>query len=162
MAIKSVNGSIKVGYVYECIFGNFKKINTNETTTSKHEADFNAYDYNIPIEKKKKRAVVVVGKFKGLYIVVPISSTEDTHRNPKKTGVFRGFHVSIKEIDLPSAGKYRDSKKRWAKCNLITTVDGGRLRDIFDEKNNCHIPAHKVSEETLNLIKKGILKSIGF
>lgn len=160
MAKIKVEGNIKIGFIYECIFGNFKNKDSLETTIDSKDADDENYDYRIPLEIIKKRAVVVIGKFKGQYIVIPISSTEDKN-GKKESAESRGFHIRLKNNDLPLVGKYAESKVCWAKCNLITTVDGGRLRDIYDPSSKKYVNAHEMTSDSMNAIKLGIMKIIG-
>lgn len=165
MAQLIVKGNIRIGHVYECIFGLFKRLHPDEegnlTTVNKDEADHDAYDYRIPVELIKKRAVVVIGKHKGQYIVVPISSTQATDRKPHKYPENMGIHIRLAAYDLPQGGKYSESKPRWAKCDLVTTVDGRRLRDIYDAEAQTHIPAHAVTQSTLLEIRYGVMRAIG-
>lgn len=165
MAKLIINGNVQIGHVYECIFGLFKRETPGEngelTTANKHEAVSNDYDYRIPVELIKKRAVVVIGKHNGLYIVVPISSTQATHKKFSKYPENKGIHIRLVEGDLPAHGKYNQFKPRWAKCDLVTTVDGGRLRDIFDIETQLHISAHRVTDNTLLHIRYGVMRSIG-
>lgn len=165
MAKLNTNGHIRIGHVYECIFGLFKRLQPDEagnlTTVNKDEADSTAYDYRIPVELVKKRAVVVIGKHKGQYIVVPISSTQATDKKPHKYPESMGTHIRLTECDLPQRGKYSEFKPRWAKCDLVTTVDGGRLRDIFDTEAHAHVPAHAVTSNTLLEIRYGVMRAIG-
>ena len=169
MARVIVKDNIRIGHVYECIFGLFKKLphyigddpDSPATTTLKHEAVENDYDYRIPNELIKKRAVVVIGKNSGQYVVVPVSSTQAIHKKPRKYPEALGLHVRLLEEDLPNAGKYADTKPRWAKCDLVTTVDGGRFRDIYDECSQRHVTAHAVTADTLRDIRYGVMRAIG-
>lgn len=165
MAKLIVKNNIRIGHVYECIFGSFKRLHPDEegnlTTVNKDEADPVAYDYRIPVELVKKRAVVVIGKQKGQYIVVPVSSTQATDKKPHKYPENMGIHIRLTEEDLPKRGKYFEFKPRWAKCDLVTTVDGGRLRDIFDTESETHVPAHAVTARTLLEIRYGVMRAIG-
>ncbi len=165
MAQLQISGNVRIGYVYECEFGLFKKArpsHANDLATSdKSEALDNDYNYRIPNELVKRRAVVVIGKHGGQYIVVPVSSTKETHKKPHKEPEFMGIHVRLQDGDMPVTLRYTQGKDRWAKSNLVTTVDGGRLRDIYDQQSRQCIPAHAVSARTLELIRYGVLLSIG-
>ncbi|PKG73036.1 hypothetical protein CXF86_19770 (plasmid) [Shewanella sp. GutCb] len=160
MAKLRISGNVRIGHIYECNFGLFKK-NATEATPSKHEAVENDYNYRIPNEIIKKRAVVVIGKHRGQYIVVPISSTEETDKKPAKNPENKGFHVRLGLDDFPVTKHYLAEKIRWAKSNLVSTIDGGRLTDIYDSNIPANIPAHKVSDETLREIREGVIISIG-
>lgn len=165
MAQLKISGNVKIGRIYECYFGLFKKLNpTNQndsTTSDKQDAAEDDYNYRIPNELVKKRAVVVLGKHRGQYIVVPISSTQETDKKAHKIPENTGMHVRLEQGDMPVTQRYVEGKDRWAKSNLVMTVDGGRLRDIFDAGNDNFIPAHRVSDETLERIRYGVLISIG-
>lgn len=131
------------------------------TTDSRDMAVDNDYNYRIPNEIIKKRAVVVIGKNNGQYIVIPISSKKAMHKKAFKEPANTGLHVLLKEEDLPKAGKYSQVKNRWAKCDLITTVDGGRLRDIYDAESERHAQAHPITSDTLLKIRYGVMMAIG-
>ena len=160
MAQLQINGNVRIGHIYECEFGLYKKINGGNTA-KKEEAVINDYDYRIPNEMVKKRAVVVVGKHGGGYLVVPISSTKETAKKKDKEPEAKGFHIKLSTEDFPETERYLSSTERWAKSNLVTSIDGGRLRDIYDKKTRKYIAAHKISDETLKKVREGIVISIG-
>lgn len=161
MAQTRVDGQIRIGHIYECDFGRFKKAGAgSDTTVDRDEADETAYNYSIPNELIKRRAVVVIGKHRGLYLVVPVSSTFENGPKPHKVPENFGMHVQMGG-DFPVTGRYTAGKKRWAKSNLVQAVDGGRLTDIFDLAIKKNIPAHQVSENTLLKIRYGVMISMG-
>lgn len=104
---------------------------------------------------------MVIGKHKGQYIVVPISSTKETDRKPAKTPENVGFHILLQPGDMPVTARYVQEKERWAKSNLLMTIDGGRLTDIYDTGVNQFVAAHKISDDTLLKIRHGVIISIG-
>lgn len=161
MAQLKIKGNVRIGHIYECFFGNFKHIDGDNTTSSKHEACEDDYNYRIPNEMIKKRAVVVIGKHRGQYIVVPISSTKETHKKEHKEPENTGLHTKLTNEDFPETHHYTNDRDRWAKSNLISTIDGGRLRDIYNENIGGLIVAHKVTDETLLKIRHGVFIAIG-
>ncbi|KUM52197.1 type II toxin-antitoxin system PemK/MazF family toxin [Rheinheimera sp. EpRS3] len=161
MAQLKINGNVKIGHIYECEFGMFKKKMDGLTTSDKDDAVQDDYNYRIPNEMIKRRAVVVVGKHRGQYVVVPISSTKETANRVEKEPESKGFHVPLKLGDFPVTKRYEAETARWAKSNLVTTIDGGRLRDIYDDVQQSHILAHQMSEDTLKKVREGIIISIG-
>lgn len=161
MAQTRVAGQIRIGHIYECEFGLFKKgAEGTDTTVVRDEADDTAYNYRIPNELIKRRAVVVIGKHRGLYLVVPVSSTFENGPKPHKVPENSGLHVQMGD-DFPVTARYTAGKPRWAKSNLVQAVDGGRLTDVFDQKTRKNIPAHQVSENTLLKIRYGVMISMG-
>lgn len=160
VALTRVAGQIRIGHVYECDFGRFKKAGSNAVTSDRDEADTTAYDYRIPNEMVKRRAAVVIGKHRGLYLVVPVSSTYEGDKKAHKIPENTGMHVPM-GADFPETQRYVKGKQRWAKCNLVQSIDGGRLTDIFDHAINKNIPAYKVSEETPLKIRYGVMISMG-
>jgi uncharacterized protein YifN (PemK superfamily) len=165
MAKTFVTNNVKIGGIYECDFGQFKNKNPNEndTTTDANSADITDLNYRIPHELIKKRPVIVIGKHRGLCTVIPISTTKETHKKSCKIPENQGLHVKITSSDFPNnAYKYDNNKEMWAKCNLITHIDAGRLRDFRDKQNtSCHIPAFVISQDLLNKIRTGVILSIG-
>lgn len=161
MAQTRVAGQIRIGHIYECEFGLFKKVAEGvDTTVARDEADDTAYNYRIPNELIKRRAVVVIGKHRGLYLVVPVSSTFENGPKPHKVPENSGMHVQMGG-DFPVTARYTAGKARWAKSNLVQAVDGGRLTDVFDPATRKNIPAHQVSENTLLKIRYGVMISMG-
>lgn len=161
MAQLRIKGNVKIGRIYLCDFGRFKKLDETGVTTDAADACCNDYNYRIPVEIIKRRPVVVIGKHKGIYLVVPISSTEETARKDHKKPTIKGFHIKLDEEDFPHINQESIDKSRWAKSNLITAVDGGRLTDLYDHEKKEHIEAHPVSEKTLRKIREGVIISIG-
>lgn len=165
MAKKLIAGNVKIGGIYECDFGLFKDNNQCQklTTTDSSEADISDLNYKIPHELIKKRPVVVVSKHRGLCLVVPISTTQELHKKKVKIPENQGIHVKIPHSDFPQgAFKYAHNVDMWAKCNLITHVDVGRLRDLRSSNNtSAHLPVFTVSNELLKKIRHGIILSIG-
>lgn len=168
MAQLKIAGNVKIGHVYECIFGLFKSTTQpqapdfiQETTTDKASAVDDDYNYRIPNELIKKRPVIVIGKHRGLYIVVPISTTRETDKKEAKNPDVVGFHVKLEDNDMPVTSRYAAGEERWAKSNMLATVDGGRLRDLYEPKTRRSVVAHKVSDATLLKVRHGVLISIG-
>ncbi len=161
MAQLKITGNVRIGHIYECEFGFFKHTNGINVTSNRDEAIEDDYNYKIPNEIIKKRPVIVIGKHKGLYIVVPISSTEETHRKPHKNPENTGLHTRLQAIDFPETHHYRTNITRWAKSNLVSSVDGGRLRDIFNHNTRAFVPAHRISDDTLKKVREGVIIAIG-
>lgn len=165
MAQLKIAGNVKIGHIYECELGLFKRRQPAAgeplATSDKNDAVDDDYNYAIPNELVKKRLVVVIGKHKGQYIIVPISSTKETHRQEHKEPEKRGFHILLSAGDMPVTTRYIAGRARWAKSNLVMTVDGGRLRDIYDPSVRRCIAAHAVTEATLARIRYGVMISIG-
>jgi uncharacterized protein YifN (PemK superfamily) len=109
----------------------------------------------------KKRLVVVVGKHKGQYIVVPVSATKEEAKRREKEPEYQGFHVKLLNTDIPATERYPYGVERWAKCNLISTIDGGRLRDLSLGDGKGFLVAQKVADETLKKIREGVIIAIG-
>ncbi|HFQ4839766.1 hypothetical protein F6X00_25415 (plasmid) [Vibrio vulnificus] len=160
MAKTIIQGNIKIGHVYDCIFGEFKS-KEQGTTTDKHLAVETDYNHRIPNEMIKKRLVVVVGKHRGQYIVVPISATKEEAKRVEKEPEYQGFHVKLLSSDIPTTERYPYGVDRWAKCNLITTIDGGRLRDLSLGTGKGYVAAQKISDDTLRNIREGVIIAIG-
>ncbi|MEI8659361.1 type II toxin-antitoxin system PemK/MazF family toxin [Vibrio sp. Hal054] len=159
MAQLRINGNVRIGYVYDCNFGMFKST-SGGTTVSRNEAELD-YNYRIPNEIIKCRLVVVIGKHRGAYIVVPISATKEEAKKKEKEPESQGFHVKLTPTDMPTTPRYPYGVERWALCNLVTTIDGGRLQDLYHAEQKTHVPAQRVSDETLEKIRKGVIISIG-
>ncbi|MGR2870051.1 type II toxin-antitoxin system PemK/MazF family toxin [Vibrio vulnificus] len=160
MARTHIQGNVKIGHLYDCIFGEFKSTGQG-TTTDKNQADEYNYNHRIPNEMIKKRLVVVVGKHKGQYIVVPISATKEEAKRVEKEPEYQGFHVKLLNTDIPATERYPYGVERWAKCNLISTIDGGRLRDLPLGQGKGFVAAQKVSDATLRKIREGVIIAIG-
>ncbi|HTG56479.1 MAG TPA: type II toxin-antitoxin system PemK/MazF family toxin [Niabella sp.] len=158
MAQLKIAGNVRIGHIYECDFGLYKKPD-GTVTDNRDEACTDDYNYRIPNEMIKKRAVVVIGKHRGIYLVVPISSTKETAVRPDKEPESKGFHIKLTEQDFPVTSRYQAGTERWAKSNLIEAVDGGRLRDIRSDQG--HLSAHKITDETLRKIREGVMIAIG-
>ncbi|MCQ9091251.1 type II toxin-antitoxin system PemK/MazF family toxin [Vibrio alginolyticus] len=154
-----IKGNVRIGHVYDCLFGQYKKQGGGLTTV---RADA-ALDYNFPIPNEiiKTRLVVVIGKHRGQYIVVPISATKEHAKKETKEPEYQGFHVRLEHTDIPTTPRYPYGVDRWALCNLITTVDGGRLRDLYHSDQKTNVEAQKVSDVTLLKIREGVIISIG-
>lgn len=165
MAMTKIDGKVKIGGIYECDFGLFKA-NQNcltETTSDAREAVDNDLNYKIPHELIKKRPVIVIGKHRGLSLVVPISTTKETHKKAHKIPENQGIHIKLMATDFPSnVHKYQNNVDMWAKCNLITHIDNGRLTDLRSSSNpRQHLPVFIIPQDTLEKIKMGVLLSIG-
>lgn len=152
-----VQGNIKRGDILECHFGDYLQITAVDGVIAYDRCSFNT---RIPHEIRKTRPVVVIGDHKGQYMVVPISSTEDTHVNPRKSGAARGYHFVLPEGELPETHFYTAGTTRWAKANMMQAVDRHRLSSIYCKIRKAHICA-RVSKETLRAIQVAILRSIG-
>lgn len=159
MAQLRIKDNVRIGHIYECEFGLYKKHQDNSFTHLRDEACETDYNHRIPNEMIKKRPIVVVGKHRGQYLVVPISATKETAAKVEKEPANKGIHILLLGDDFPVTERYSADTPRWAKSNLVCVVDGGRLRDI--RAGITHINAHKVSDETLSKIRKGIVISIG-
>ena len=159
MSQLKIAGNVKIGHVYDCIFGEFKNINGG-TTSNRDEAVLD-YNYRIPNEIVKNRLVIVIGKHRGQYNVVPVSSTKEIAKRKDKEPEFKGFHVMLDVNDIPTTPRYSYGVHRWALCNLVTTIDGGRLRDLYNSKLKKSVPSQKVSDDTLKKIREGVIISIG-
>lgn len=167
-----IYGRVRIGAVYECIFGDFKRdpdrgdppaegMALPLTTVDATEALTDDYNYRVPHEMIKKRAVVVIGRNRGQCIVVPISSKQTTANKQHKYPEALGIHIRLSEADTPPGGKYMEVKPRWAKADLVSCVDESRLRDIYCFHRRRHIDAHIVSPDTLQNIRFGVMKAIG-
>lgn len=167
MAILKIKGNVKIGGIYECDFGLYKEIGTvTNVTKSAENADINNLNYRIPNELIKRRPVVVISKHRGLCLVVPISTTKEVHRKESKIPENQGIHVKLTENDFPANSYYYSNKvDMWAKCNLVTSIDSGRLRDLYSGKDSegkkVFLDVFTIPEETLLKIRHGIIKSIG-
>ena len=161
MARLKIHGNVKIGHVYECSFGLFKHVDGINTTDKRNYASEVDYNYRIPNEMIKKRAVVVIGKHRGLYLVVPISSTEETHHKKHKNPELTGLHTKLLQEDFPETHHYEAGRNRWAKSNLVCSVDGGRLSDIYNKNIGALINAHKISAATLKKVRDGVVIAIG-
>lgn len=156
-SVNFIQGNISRGDILECNFGNYKEITDTNGVIS---FDRNHYDSRIPFEIRKTRPVVVIGDHKGSYIVVPISTTEDTHKNPRKTGVARRYHVELRDGEMPVTHFYEAGVIRWAKANMIQAVDRRRLASIYCRNQDLRLAA-KVNPETLKLVQEGVIRAIG-
>ena len=159
MAKSRVKGNIKVGCIYMCDFGKFKCKNGSGVTADVTDSDVSDYNYRIPTEIVKKRPVVVIGKHRGLYLTVPISSKKEIHKKDHKTPENTGKHVKLEGNDFPVTSYYSSTKEQWAKSNLVSSVDGGRITDICD--GDKYIDSFKVPDKTLKKIREGVIISIG-
>lgn len=166
MAMTKIAGNVKIGGIYECDFGLFKansELCAMNTTSNADQALSDDLNYKIPHELIKKRPVIVIGKHRGLSLVVPISTTKELHKKASKISENQGIHIKLNETDFPAgAYKYQNDIDMWAKCNLISHVDNGRLRDLRSSLDTSqHLPVFIVSPETLEKIRTGVLLSIG-
>lgn len=150
-------GNIKRGDILECDFGNYKEVvgENGEVTF-----DRSHFDTRIPHEMRKTRPVLVIGDHKGQYLVVPISSTEDTHNNPRKTGVGRGFHIQLAADAIPVTHFYEAGVTRWAKANMVQSVDRHRLSNIYCKKRRERLHL-AVPTATLREVQEALIKAIG-
>ncbi|EKT4531978.1 type II toxin-antitoxin system PemK/MazF family toxin [Pseudomonas putida] len=161
----AVIGNIKRGDILECHFGNYTHAKDGEGNAILDDNGVATYDrehFNtrIPHEIRKTRPVVVLGDHKGQYIVVPISSTEDTHANPRKSGVGRGYHIELPQGVIPVTHFYEAGIKRWAKANMVQTVDRFRLSSIYCRNQRRYVQA-SVAGEMLKAIQEALVRAIG-
>lgn len=166
MAQLRIKGNVRIGCIYDCNFGLYKeKGSVTKTTTDHHNAELN-FNYRIPQELIKKRPVIVVSKHRGLCVVVPISTTKEIHKKESKIPENQGLHVKLTSNDFPkNSYQYDNREDMWAKCNLVSCIDAGRLSDLFskiDENGQkIFVETFKIPDETLFKIRLGILKAIG-
>ena len=154
--IKSISKNPKRGDVYECIFGNYLLLNMN------HQYGpycIKSYDYRIPNEIRKRRPVVILGERKKQLLVVPISSTLDRPDKPLKGGESAGLHIKLNGDEVPLNKQYQKDMVRWAKVDLMQSVDIKRLRE-FRLLNGSHAIG-KVSNQTLGEIQLAVLRMLG-
>lgn len=147
-----VTNSIRPGALLECDFGNYRTI---KDANGNDEFDREHFDGRIPYEIVKLRPVVVLGEHKGQYLVVPVSSTEDTHKVPRKTGVARGFHVPVPPNEIPATHFYLPGTIRWAKVNMMQSVARFRLSSIYCRNTSRYIDT-SVSASTLGNIQEAV------
>lgn len=160
MAQLRINGNVKIGGIYECDLGLYKhKSINNQCTKEVHEAADNDYNYPIPLEIIKKRVVVVIAKDKGLCTIVPISSTKEKFKKASKDPVAKGIHILLGD-EFPTTHHY-EPKDRWAKSNLVRTIDSSRLTDIYCQNAGGFIQTYQLSENTLKKIRHGVIIHIG-
>lgn len=158
MAIRRISGNVRIGGIYECDFGSYKKINGG-LTVSRDEADDTDLNYRIPNEMIKRRPVVVISRHKGLCTVVPVSATEEkAHKNPKKDMIIQGVCVPL-QGHMPQTHFYT-SGCCWAICYAAQTIDIGRLRDIYN-RDVSEFVRTTVSSEMLLKLRFGVIKAIG-
>lgn len=160
MAQLRINGNVKIGGIYECNLGSYKhKTANNQFTNKPNEAAVDDYNYPIPLEIVKKRVVVVIAKDRGLCTIVPISSTKEQFQKASKDPVAKGIHTLLGE-DFPTTHHYQP-RDRWAKSNLVRTIDASRLTDIYCENHGGFIPTYQIDEVTLKKIRYGVITHIG-
>ena len=160
MAILRIKDNVKIGGIYECSFGSFKRLISEGggLTHSRTEADESDLNYRIPTELIKKRPVIVISKHRGLCTVIPVSGTKELHSKPAKVPESMGVHVQL-QGHLPITHKYMDIPC-WGLCNLAHTIDSGRLRDIYDENAKLFFKG-AVSPELLLKLRFGVMRSVG-
>lgn len=100
MAILRIKGNVRIGGIYECSFGQFKKIASlgGGLTPSRDDADESDLNYRIPNELIKKRPVIVISKHRGLCTVVPVTGTKELHKKPEKVPENMGIHVQLQGL----------------------------------------------------------------
>lgn len=157
-----MNSRIRRGEVYECLFGKYRPALDEQGEAIVGDDGRPAFlrsDFQgpVPYEIQKPRPVVVVGDHKGQYLVVPLSTTLDTHNNPRKTGIAKGFHIRIERSDLSGLARYNAAEVCWAKANMLQAVDRSRLKPL----NQHGHPTPKVSGDALAAIQRAIIKCIG-
>lgn len=158
-----MNSRIKRGEIHECLFGRYRPLLDAEGApvlrddSGRTEFTRTEFQGPIPNEIQKPRPVVILGDHKGQYLVVPISTTQDCHSNPRKAGEARGLHVRLARSDLPGLARYGDAATCWAKSNMIQTVDRNRLRPL----NRRGSPPPRVSEDCLASIQRAVIRAIG-
>lgn len=157
-----MNSRIKRGEIFECLFGRYRPLldaqglPVGATEDGRTEYTRTEFQGPIPYEIQKPRPVVILGDHKGQYVVVPISTTQDCHSNPRKTGEARGLHVRLEPSELPDLVRYRKTRTCWAKSNMVQTVDRNRLRPL----NRRGSPPPRVSEDCLASIQRAVIKAI--
>lgn len=62
--------------------------------------------------------------------------------------------------DFPTTHHYQP-KDRWAKSNLVRTIDSSRLLDIYCKNHGGFIPTYQLSDEALKKVRYGIIIHIG-
>lgn len=158
-----MNSRIKRGEIHECLFGRYRPLLDADgvpvLSDDSGRAEFTRTEFQgpIPYEIQKPRPVVILGDHKGQYLVVPISTTQDCHNNPRKAGEARGLHIRLARSDLPPLARYGDATTCWAKSNMIQTVDRNRLRPL----NRRGSPPPRVSEDCLASIQRAVIRAIG-
>lgn len=158
-----MNSRIKRGEIYECLFGRYRPLLDPDGapvmagTNGRTEYTRTEFQGPIPYEIQKPRPVVILGDHKGQYLVVPISTTQDCHSNPRKAGEARGLHVRLERSQLPDLVRYRNAPTCWAKSNMVQTVDRNRLRPL----NRRGSPPPRVSDDCLASIQRAVIRAIG-
>lgn len=154
--MKKINKNPTRGDIYECIFGNYVPV---DQAFPQGPFRKDLYDVRIPNEMRKRRPVVIVGERKKQFLVVPISSLEDTHPKAHRTGEAVRLHIRLDEDEVPVAPGYIQGTVCWAKTDLVQSVDEERLRE-FRLDDGTHVVG-KVSAEKLLQIQEGIMRVIG-
>ncbi|MFW8745088.1 type II toxin-antitoxin system PemK/MazF family toxin [Mesorhizobium japonicum] len=155
--MKSITTNPTRGDIYDCIFGNYLPLDPSKSGGPFDKA---AYNHRIPNEMRKRRPVVVLGERNNQLLVAPISSTEDVHKKPHRTGEALGLHIKLIGNEVPDNGFYTNGVDRWVKVDLIQSVDVKRLRE-FRMPNGSHITG-RLSKETLAEVQLAVLRILGF
>lgn len=153
---KSIKTNPKRGDIYECVFGHFEPIDPSQPQGPFRKDN---YDLRIPNEIRKRRPVVVLGERNQQFIVVPISTREDSAPKPHKTAMAQGIHVKIPDGAIPETKHYKLGTPCWAKADLIQSIDIKRLRE-FPVGDGTHATG-RLNSETLKEIQDAVLRTIG-
>lgn len=154
--MKKIKTNPRRGDIFECLFGNYEPLNLASPDGPFRKDN---YDRRIPNEIRKKRPVVIVGERKKQFLVVPISSKQDTHPKQHRTGEAVGLHIRLNGNEIPETAQYVAGTVCWAKTDLIQSVDEERLRE-FRLQDGTHTTG-KVTPKILQAIQKGVMRAIG-
>jgi uncharacterized protein YifN (PemK superfamily) len=155
--MKSITTNPTRGDVYDCIFGNYLPLDPSQPTGP---FDKTSYNYRIPHEMRKRRPVVILGERNKQLLVAPISTTEDVHIKPHRTGEALGLHIRLIGNEIPNNGFYTENVDRWVKVDLIQSIDVKRLRE-FRMPDGSHVTG-KLSRETLAEVQLAVFRILGF
>ncbi len=154
--MKKIRTNPRRGDIYDCVFGNYEPINDTAPEGPYRKDNL---DRRIPNEIRKRRPVVIVGERNKQFLVVPVSSSEDRHKKPHRTGEAMKLHIRLAGDEIPETGCYTPGTVRWAKTDLLQSVDEERLREF-----RCADGTHRVgrvSPELLVSIQQGVMRAIG-
>lgn len=154
--MKKIRTNPTRGDVYDCVFGNYEPLDPASPQGPFSKSNM---DRRIPNEIRKRRPVVIVGERHKQYLVVPISSSEDRHKKPHRTGEAVKLHVRLVGDEVPETDCYTPGTVRWAKTDLLQSVDEERLREFRCVDGQHRIG--KVAPEALLAIQHGVMRAIG-
>lgn len=155
---KSISKNPKRGEIYECVFGHFLP---EDPACPQGPFRKDNFDYRIPNEIRKRRPVVILGERSNQFIVVPISTREDTAKKPHKKAEAQGIHVRIPEGAIPETTFYKKGTVCWAKADLIQTVDVKRLREFPKGDGSRDHLTGTLDNATLQEIQDAVLRALG-